>query len=90
VNDPITSVDPSYDWARRFLTLGIQEAVKLADEVGIEMTAIKAAAVDVAAFLHKWSKIPAPSPSAELKLVYPAATQLRLPFDQRPTRGKRR
>jgi hypothetical protein len=56
MSDPITRDDPDYNRARRFITLGVQVGVNLAVEAGLEITACKAAAVDVAAFLIKWSR----------------------------------
>ncbi len=86
MSDPITRADPDYNRARRFITLGVQEGVNLAVEAGLEITACKAAAVDVAAFLIKWSKLPVPDPTPELKVVRATERQLRLPFDRQRAR----
>jgi len=75
-------VDEAYNRARRFLTLGIQEAVNLATEAGLEFTTIKAAALDVGAFLLKFGA-PAKTPPARprLRLIRPPAIQSKLPLE---------
>jgi len=75
-------VNEAYNQARRFLTIGIQEAVSLATEAGLEMTTIKAAALDVGAFLLKFGTPPKPAPPRpKFRVVRPPSTQLRLPLE---------
>jgi len=83
----MTSTSPpvveAVEKARRILGLGIQEAVAYATDRGIEMATIKAAALDVGAFLLKFAATApkAPPSRPRLKVVRAPETQLRLPLE---------
>ncbi len=80
-----TSPPAEQPWekARRLLGYGVSEAVKMARDEGIEESAIRTAAVDVAALLTKFSEgAKASLARPKLRVVRPPSTQLRLPLER--------
>ena len=70
-----------FELARRLLGYGVQEAVAMARADGIEEGYIRAAAVDVAALLMKFSEsAKAGPPAPPFKVVHAREYQLRFRF----------